>query len=62
MCIPQEQKLAIANFMLVKSHEISKILVKSEQSLRAKSPGFTGLEISYPLSSIIVMDSTLLEY
>jgi len=57
---PQEQQVAIVNFLLVKSHEISKFLLKSEQSLRAKSPGFTGLEIrkSYPLSSVIVMNST----
>jgi len=43
--IPQEQHVAIVNFLMVKSHEFSKILVKSEQSLRVKSPGFTGLEI-----------------
>jgi len=43
--IPQEQQVAIVNFLLMKSHEISKILMKSEQSLRAKYPGFTSLEI-----------------
>jgi len=58
--IPQELQVAIANFLLVKSYEISEILVKSGQhSLRAKSPGFTGLEIRViHLLSMIVMDST----
>jgi len=42
---PQKLQVAIANFLLVKPHEISKILVKSKQSQRAKSSGFTGLEI-----------------
>jgi len=32
--IPQEQQVAIVNFSLVKSHEISKILMTSEQSFR----------------------------
>jgi len=39
--IPQEQQVAIVNFLLVKSHEFSKILVKSQ----SKIPWFTGLEI-----------------
>jgi len=43
--IPQELQVAIVKFLLVKSHEFSKILVKSEQSLKVKSPGFAGLQI-----------------
>jgi len=43
--IHQELHVAIVNFLLMTSHEINKILVKSVQSLRVKFPRFIGLEI-----------------
>jgi len=43
--IPQVEQVAIVNLLLVKSHEISKILVNQSNLLKVKSTGFTGLEI-----------------
>jgi len=59
--IPKEQQVAIVNSLLVKSYEIKKILMTSEQSLRVQSPRFTGLETIRVIHhhQIIVMDTTL---